>query len=95
MNSINEALISKTPMVVIPFSSDQPINAKNVKRAGVGIKLDYSTLNSQLLKNTVLYIKDNKEIKNNLEYFSSVISDSYGNKGGAEIIIDFYNNYNI
>lgn len=36
MNSVSEALVSGTPMVVIPLVSDQPVNARCIEKLGVG-----------------------------------------------------------
>lgn len=36
MNSISEALVYGVPMVVIPFVSDQPVNARCIEKLGAG-----------------------------------------------------------
>ena len=38
MNSVSEALVSCTQMVVIPFSSDQPVKARCVENLDVGME---------------------------------------------------------
>ena len=48
---------------------------------------------SKNLKENVLSILTNKEMKHNLEKVQSYIQQSYGNKGGAELIIKYYNDY--
>ena len=40
MNSVSEALVYGTPMVVIPFVSDQPVNARCIEKLGVGKKIE-------------------------------------------------------
>jgi len=92
MNSVSEALANGVPMVVIPFVSDQPVNANSVEKLGVGKKLEYSQVNKNTLKNTVLSIAGDKDMKNNLEKVRRWIKEAPGNKGGAEIIINYYEN---
>ena len=92
MNSISEALVYGIPMIVIPFVSDQPVNAQCVEKLGVGKKLEYSLVNKDTLKNTVLSLVGNSDIKFHLDIVQNLISKSPGNKGGAEIIINYYEN---
>ena len=90
MNSISEALVYGVPMVVIPFVSDQPVNARCIEKLGAGKKLDYSSIDSKLLRNTVFSILSNVEIRENMMKIQKLINDAPGNKGGAEIIINHY-----
>ena len=90
MNSISEALVYGTPMVVIPFVSDQPVNARSVEKLGVGVTMEYSMTNKDTLKNTVLSILIDDTIKNCMVRVQKLINEAPGNKGGAEIIINYY-----
>lgn len=92
MNSVSEALVSATPMIVIPFVSDQPVNAACVEKLGAGKKLDYSAVNKTTLKSSVLSLLSDDDVKHNLTLVQKAISKAPGNKGGAEMIIDYYNN---
>ena len=89
MNSVSESLVSGTPMVVIPFASDQPVNARCVEKLGVGKKVEYSTIKSKVLRNAVFEIFSDSEIKHNIEKVQQWIKASPGNKGGAEMIIHY------
>ena len=40
MNSVSEAFVYGVPMLVIPFVSDQPVNARQVQKLGLGKVLD-------------------------------------------------------
>lgn len=91
MNSISEALVYGVPMVVIPFVSDQPVNARCIEKLGAGKKLDYSSIDSSLLRNTVFSILSDVDIRENMMKIQKQINDAPGNKGGAEIIINHYN----
>ena len=90
MNSISEALVYGVPMVVIPFVSDQPVNARCIEKLGAGKKLDYSSIDSSLLRNTVFSILSDVDIRENMMTIQKLINDAPGNKGGAEIIINHY-----
>lgn len=92
MNSVSEALAYGVPMVVIPFVSDQPVNAEFVEKLGVGKRLEYSSVNRNLLRTTVLSMIENQEIKNNLEKVQEMINDAPGNRGGADMIINYWRN---
>lgn len=90
MNSVSEALVYGTPMVVIPFTSDQPVNARCIERLGVGKCLQHSLVNKNNLKECVLSVLLNTDIKYNIEQIQNLIKQSPGNAGGAEMIIGYY-----
>ena len=90
MNSVSEALAYGVPMVVIPFVSDQPVNARCMEKLGVAKRLEYSSIDRVMLKDTVLSIVQDSEIKNNLAKVQELINAAPGNKGGAELIIKHY-----
>jgi UDP:flavonoid glycosyltransferase YjiC (YdhE family) len=92
MNSVSEALVYGTPMVVIPFVSDQPVNAECVEKLGVGKKLSYDIANTDNLKHTVLSLLKEDGVSQNIKCVQEWIKQAPGNKGGAEIIIDYYKN---
>ena len=92
MNSISEALVYGTPMVVIPFVSDQPVNARCIEKLGVGRRLEYLDVNKNTLKEYVLSVLLDADIKGNITKVQKLIQQAPGNKGGAEIIIDYYKN---
>ncbi len=89
MNSVSEALAYGVPMVVIPFVSDQPVNAQFVEKLGVGKRLEYSSIDKDKLKDTVLSVIEDGEIKTNLDKVQKMIKEAPGNKGGAEMINNF------
>ena len=87
MNSVSEALITNTPMVIIPFVSDQPVNAHCMEKLGVGKKLEYSDVKKDTLKNVVLSVMMDNDIKSNLSKVQELIQSAPGNRGGAEFIL--------
>lgn len=88
MNSVSEALVSNTPMLVIPFASDQFVNADRVEKLNVGKKLDINKLDR--LKELSISIVEDDSIKESLNKTNTMIENSLGNKGGAKLIIDYY-----
>lgn len=90
MNSISEAFVSKTPMVAIPFMFDQPRNAQFVEKLGLGKCLMPSDVNSNSLKDSVMSVLSDVNIKNNIAKFQDLIKQAPRNSGGAEMIIDYY-----
>lgn len=90
MNSISEALVYGTPMVVIPFVSDQPVNARCVEKLGVGKKVEYDRVTKDILRNIALSVLSSSEIRSNIAKIQLLIKQAPGNKGGAEMIIDYY-----
>ena len=92
MNSINEALSFGAPLVVIPFMSDQPTNARRIEKLGLGKKLDYRIVNSELLRTTVLSVMNDEAISANVSRMQKHMLTAPGNRGGAAMIIDYYEN---
>ncbi len=90
MNSVSEALVSGTPLVVIPFSSDQPVNAQCVEKLGVGKALDRKLVNKDSLKDAVFSVLKDSQLKRNMAKVQELINQAPGNKGGAERIMAYY-----
>lgn len=90
MNSVSEALFTNTPMLVIPFGSDQYVNADCVEKLKVGKKIHYKDLTSNNLKELSLSFMNDNNVKESLMKTKEYINKSLGNKGGAKLIIDYY-----
>ena len=87
---MNSALVYGVPMVVIPFVSDQPVNARCVEKLGAGKKLEFSDVKQKVLKETVFSVIEDDRIKDNLLKVQQMIKDAPGNKGGAELIMEYF-----
>lgn len=92
MNSVSEALVYGVPMVVIPFVSDQPVNARCIENLGLGKALDYSNINKDSLKEMVFSVIRDEKIKKNMKKVGKMIQEAPGNKGGAEMLITYARN---
>ena len=91
MNSISEPFVSGTPMVIIPFHSDQPINTINMVKIGVAKHLDYKQFSKDTIYNSVLSVINNCMIKDNILKIQKQVLNATRNRGAAKIIIDYYN----
>jgi len=94
MNSVNEGLSFGVPMVVIPFMSDQPTNARRIEELGLGKRLDYSIINSEILKTTVLSVMNDEAISANVSRMQKQMLEAPGNRGGVAMFIDYYERLN-
>ena len=88
MNSISEAMVYQIPMIVIPFNSDQPVNARCVEKLKIGIQLDINNIHE--IKDKVNYLINNKEIKENYSKVQEYINHAAGNAGAVQMIFDYY-----
>lgn len=92
MNSVSEALVYGVPMVVIPFVSDQPVNASCIEKLGVGKRVEYLDVNQKVLKHSVFSVMMDEDIKDNIKQVRQLIEEAPGNKGGAKMIVEYFNN---
>lgn len=90
MNSVSESLVKGIPMVVIPFVSDQPVNATQIEALGLGRRLEYKQVTSESLKETVFSVLQDEQIASNMKKTQDLIANAPGNAGGARMIIEYY-----
>lgn len=90
MNSVSESFVKGTPMVVIPFVSDQPVNARRIEELGFGKRMEYKQIASESLKQTVFSVLHDKKIASNMKQTQELIANAPGNAGGARMIIEYY-----
>lgn len=60
LQSLEESVFNRVPMVAIPFFADQPRNAKKINDLGIGLLLDYMTMTKDTLKEAILEVAQNK-----------------------------------
>ena len=73
-------------MLVIPFVSDQPVNARQIEKMGLGKVLDYKTITAEKLKKSALDLMKDIQIRNNLAKIQEEIAQAPGNIGAVKII---------
>ena len=93
MNSVSESLVKGTPMVVIPFVSDQPVNATQIAALGLGKRMEYKQVTSESLKQAVFSMLHDEQITANMKKIQELITVSPGNAGGVQLIIEYYKKY--
>ena len=86
MNSVSEALVHGVPMLVIPFVSDQPVNARQVEKLGLGKVLDYMTITANALRDAAFAVMEDRQIRENLQVIQEAIFRAPGNAGAVKII---------
>lgn len=89
MNSISEALVTETPMVLIPLVSDQPVNAQSMEKLGVGRILEYGSVNGERLRQVVKEVLSDEAMKKHLEMMKHWIREAPGNEGAAKMIVEY------
>ena len=86
MNSVSEAMVHGVPMLVIPFVSDQPVNARQVKKLGLGKILDYKAITAERLREAAFAVMEDGQIRENLRKIQEEIARAPGNAGAVSII---------
>ena len=86
MNSVSEAMVSGVPMLVIPFVSDQPVNARQVEKLGFGKVLDYTTITADTLRDAAFAVMEDRRIRENLRKIQNEIANAPGNRGAVKIV---------
>ena len=89
MNSVCEAMAAGVPMVVIPFVSDQPVNAAQVQRLGLGRILHYKSITPAILRDTAFAVMNDPRIRETSQAMKAEISRAPGNSRAVKIIETF------
>ena len=76
-------------MVVIPFVSDQPVNAQQVARLGLGRVLDCKSITPQVLKETAFAVLSDKGIPEAIRSIQEELTHAPGNRGAVTIIEEY------
>jgi len=90
MNSVSEAMVSGVPMLVIPFVSDQPVNAQQVEKMGLGKVLEYKSVTAESLKEAAFAVMKDEHIRENLRKIQTGIACAPGNAGAVRIVEAYY-----
>lgn len=59
LQSMEEAIYNHVPIVGMPFFGDQITNTKKIIGKGLGLSVDYNTMDKAILKNTILEVINN------------------------------------
>ncbi len=85
MNSVNEALHFGVPMILIPHSKDQFVNAKRVEEMNLGIVVDKNEVTAEKIKQAVEIVKKSHFIQNN----SKKMAEHFQNHRGLSGIMEY------
>jgi len=86
MNSINEAMVNGVPMMVIPLSNDQPINAKRVEELGLGKRFKVNKLNVDQLWESITEILSDLQIKSSVRSAKERLNEKCGGEAAAKLL---------
>ena len=89
MNSVSEAMSCGVPMVVIPFVSDQPVNARQVERLGLGRVLNRKGLTAAALREAAFSVMSHETIRQKTAEMRHAVACAPGNTGAVRILERF------
>ena len=92
MNSVNESLYYKVPMVLFPYHSEQRMVAQRVYDLGAGTMLNKNTIDN--IKNSTLEVLYNNNYKENAIKLSESFYSAGGAKKACDVILDIIDNSN-
>ncbi|CAH0559936.1 unnamed protein product [Brassicogethes aeneus] len=75
IQSIDESMYNKVPLLAIPFFADQRFNADKVTKNGGGLSLDYHSFTKEELKEKILTIIEDKKYKKRVEKLAAIAFD--------------------
>ncbi len=84
INSVNEALTYGRPLLVIPISHDQPLQARAIERSGAGLALSIADLSVRTCRDALLALLREHRYRD----AACRIRDSYGRNDGAAATAD-------
>lgn len=71
LQSVEEGIVYRVPMIAIPFYGDQWQNAHRIETTGIGIKLDVQTLTALQLRDAIAEVINNPRYKSNIKKLAS------------------------
>lgn len=86
MNSVNESIHAKVPMLVIPQGNDQPTVAARVEELGLGLRLDPRKATATQLRGVGEHILSSAAIRADLATISADMHTAGGNPRAVEAI---------
>ncbi|GLV31318.1 UDP-glycosyltransferase family 37 member C2 [Carabus blaptoides fortunei] len=75
LQSLEEALSKRVPMVSIPFFADQSKNGYKMESLGIGIKVERTALTKDSLKQALMEVAENKKYRINIKRVSELLED--------------------
>lgn len=91
MNSVNESIHSKTPMVVGPIVNDQPIIAEQIEELNIGKRINLKKAKAGEIKEATFSVLNDSSIKENMKRIGGEMQELGGNKTTVKEIIEYMN----
>lgn len=88
-NTVCESLLNGLPLVVAPIRDDQPIIAKQVTDAGVGLFLRYGKASAATMRETILRVLNEPDFRQHAQ----ALAKSFAHLGGAQQAADIIETY--
>ncbi|XP_028133814.1 UDP-glucosyltransferase 2 [Diabrotica virgifera virgifera] len=73
--SMEESILAEVPLLVIPFISDQKMNAQKIVNRGLGIEIDRTTMTDQLLYESIMELINNESYKRRVKKTAILLKD--------------------
>jgi MGT family glycosyltransferase len=94
MNSVNEGIHSKVPMVVGPIVNDQPIIADQIETLNIGKRMNLMKAKPEKIKQVTFSVLEDRSIKEAIEQVGQEMKDLGGNKAAVNAILTYMDNLN-
>ncbi|KAK5639920.1 hypothetical protein RI129_010731 [Pyrocoelia pectoralis] len=75
LQSMEEAIYSGVPMVVMPFFADQGANGKKIVYKGMGLEVDYTNFDKEELRGKILNVIQNPRYRNKVKELAKLVLD--------------------
>lgn len=89
MNSVNEGIHSKVPMVVGPIVNDQPAIAEQITALNIGKQVDLKKAKAEDIREAAFEVLNDETILKNIEKVGQEMVDLKGNEAAVETILEY------
>lgn len=89
MNSVNEGIHSKVPMVVGPIVNDQPAIAEQITALNIGKRVDLKKAKAEDIREAAFEVLNDETILKNIEKVGQEMVDLKGNEAAVETILEY------
>jgi MGT family glycosyltransferase len=95
MNSIMESLYYGMPLVVLPQTPEQKMNARRIIELGLGAAFDLNNLTAESLREAVREISSHPEILRNVQKMQKIVREAGSYRLATDTILAFAQKYPI
>ncbi|GLV31320.1 UDP-glycosyltransferase family 49 member B2 [Carabus blaptoides fortunei] len=75
LQSLEEAIRKRVPLVGMPFYIDQPKNMDRMEKLGIGKVIDKATLTKKSFKKIIIEVAENSKYRKNVERVATLLDD--------------------